>query len=64
MAISMEIQRDENLLKKYRTGCDVDKEDIPLLDELSTIGLVNFGISTKRNKMTAKTTAPGLKLLT
>jgi hypothetical protein len=52
------------LLKKYKDGEDVeDEDDIPKLEILASIGLIKNGISTKRKKITARTTSIGLGLL-
>jgi hypothetical protein len=50
-------------LAKYRDGADIDEEDTRTIDELASIGLINTGISTRRQKLTAKTTSMGLGLM-
>ena len=58
------IQEYSPLLLKYRDGEDVDDEnDVPKLELLASVGLIKNGISTKRDKITAKTTSIGLGLL-
>ena len=55
--------KQQNLLKKYKDGRDLDKEDSEEVHELATIGLFHIGISLKRKKVTAKTTPLGVKLI-
>ena len=53
------------LLLKYKDGEDViDEDDIPKLEILASVGLIKNGISTRRQKITAKTTSIGLGLST
>jgi hypothetical protein len=54
---------DEKILKKYEIGRDIDKEDLPILEELRSVRLIHIGISLKRKVLTAKTTALGRGLL-
>jgi hypothetical protein len=56
------IEYDLPLLKKYKDGEDLDEKDEPRLRELASIGLINFGISIKRQKITVKTTGVGIGL--
>ena len=57
-----EIEREWALFYKYRHGCDIDIKDMPFINELCLIGLMNKGLSLKRKVITAKTTDQGMAL--
>jgi hypothetical protein len=57
------LQEDIKLLKKYKEGRDVDDSDYTHIKNLCLIGLMNTGISTKRQKITAKPTSTGMGLI-
>jgi hypothetical protein len=59
----MIIDEYSKILSKYKYGRDLDESDRFIVEELCTIGLMNTGISIKRNLTTAKATSLGLKLL-
>jgi len=61
--VSKDLEKDLNLLEKYKDGGDLDPEDIEAVNILCSIGLMNRGISLKRKVVTAKTTGTGLGLI-
>ena len=61
--VSKEMKRNLELMEKYKDGRDLDPEDVEAINRLCSIGLMNRGISTKREVITAKTTGTGLGLL-
>lgn len=63
MMVSFELKRDLKLIEKYKDGRDIDEEDLPAINMLCSIGLMNKGISTKREAITAKSTGTGIGLL-
>jgi len=57
------IHKDVYLLKKYQHGRDLDAADSQEIDVLASVGLIKKGISFKRRKVTVKTSALGMKLI-
>ena len=57
------ISEDVRILNAYKEGKDISLADLEKIEELASIGLVKKGISLKRRKVTAKTTALGLRLI-
>lgn len=63
MAACNSIIQDEAILTYYKKGNDIRTQDVRIVNELSSIGLMKKGISLKRKVVTAKTSALGLKLI-
>ena len=57
------ILENERLLKIYKDGRDVSDENMQRVTELASIGMMNKGLSLKRQKITAKTTSFALKFI-
>jgi hypothetical protein len=53
----------EYILNKYIDGADVFYCDLDKIHELRSIGLIRTGMSFKREKITAKTTLLGRKMI-
>jgi len=54
---------DEDILRKYRDGRDLDPEDAPHVRELCSVGMMKTGLSLQRKVITAKTIGLGLRLI-
>ena len=63
MTMNPDLEKDLEIIRKYRDGRDIDEEDLPRIDVLCSIGLMNKGISLKRKVITAKPTCVGIGLL-
>ena len=63
MGMKSNISEDVRILNAYKEGKDISLTDLEKIEELASIGLVKKGISLKRRKVTAKTTALGLRLI-
>jgi hypothetical protein len=63
MAVCNSIIQDETILTYYKEGKDIRDDDVEIVNELSSIGLMKKGISLKRKVVTAKTSTLGLKLI-
>jgi hypothetical protein len=63
MMVSFELKRDLDMIKKYKDGREADEEDLPVIKMLCSIGLMNRGVSLKRQVITAKSTETGIGLL-
>lgn len=61
--INKEMEREWALFYKYRHGGNADPKDLPLIEGLCLVGLMNKGLSLKRKVITAKTTKQGMDLL-
>ncbi|MDD5639190.1 MAG: hypothetical protein PHR47_00045 [Candidatus Pacebacteria bacterium] len=57
------LEKDIGIIRKYKDGRDVDEEDLPRINALCSIGLMNKGISLQRKVVTAKPTYLGISLL-
>jgi hypothetical protein len=64
MVIDASIHGDIELLMKYQTGRIIDPIDTPNLNRLASIGFVKKGVILRERKITAKTTAVGIKIIT
>lgn len=50
-------KEERKILRKYRDGLEIEPDDIEILDELATVGLIRRGFSLSSNSETAIATA-------